>query len=60
MSDIVERLRSPEVFFTTGQMYSPLAHAAADEIEKLRKALRGLLPKAIAIERARDALGAHQ
>lgn len=39
MNDIVERLRSPEVFFTTGQMYSPVADAAADEIERLRAAL---------------------
>ena len=36
MTDIVERLRSPEVFIDTGGMTSPVAHLAADEIERLR------------------------
>jgi hypothetical protein len=43
MTDIVERLRSPEVFIDTGGMTSPVARQAADEIERLRKALRGAL-----------------
>ena len=37
--DIVERLRSPEVFITDGPMISPVAFEAADEIIKLREAL---------------------
>ena len=37
--DIVERLRSPEVFITDGPMISPVAFEAADEIVKLREAL---------------------
>ena len=37
--DIVARLRSPEVFIDTGGMFSPVAHQAADEIERLREAL---------------------
>jgi hypothetical protein len=41
-SDIVERLRSPEVFITTGGMVSPVAEEAAAEIEKLRAALQPL------------------
>lgn len=36
MTDIVERLRSPEVFIDTGGMTSPVACVAADEIERLR------------------------
>jgi hypothetical protein len=36
MTDIVERLRSPEVFIDTGGMTSPVARQAADEIERLR------------------------
>ena len=36
--DIVERLRSPEVFLSNG-LYSPVAYEAADEIERLREAL---------------------
>ena len=40
MTDIVERLRSPEVFFTDGMFISPVAYEAADEIERLREALR--------------------
>jgi hypothetical protein len=36
MTDIVERLRSPEVFIDTGGMNSPVARLAADEIERLR------------------------
>ena len=35
--DIVKRLRSPEVLITDGQMISPVAFEAADEIERLRK-----------------------
>lgn len=38
--DIVERLRSPEVFITDGQMISLVACVAATEIERLREALR--------------------
>lgn len=34
--DLVARLRSPEVFIDTGGMFSPVAHQAADEIERLR------------------------
>jgi len=37
--DIVERLRSPEVFLTDG-LISPVAEIAAQEIERLREALR--------------------
>ena len=37
--DIVERLRSPEVFIMDGPMISPVAFDAADEIERLREAL---------------------
>jgi hypothetical protein len=36
VTDIVERLRSPEVFIATGGMNSPVAPLAADEIERLR------------------------
>jgi len=36
VTDIVERLRSPEVFIDTGGMTSPVARQAADEIERLR------------------------
>ena len=39
MSDIVERLRSWEVFIDVGGMTSRVAHQAADEIERLREAL---------------------
>ena len=39
MTDIVDRLRSPEVFIDMGGMTSPVAHLAADEIERLRAAL---------------------
>jgi hypothetical protein len=39
MTDIVERLRSPEVFIDAGWMTSPVALLAADEIERLRAAL---------------------
>jgi hypothetical protein len=42
MTDIVERLRSPEVFIATGGMNSPVARLAADEIERLRLALTEL------------------
>jgi len=38
--DIVERLRSPEVLFTDGQMISPVAWVAATEIERLREVVR--------------------
>lgn len=38
MTDIVEKLRSAEVFIETGGMISPVAYEAADEIERLRKA----------------------
>lgn len=40
MTDIVERLRSWEVFIDVGDMTSPVAHRAANEIERLREALR--------------------
>lgn len=40
MTDIVERLLSPEVFIDTGGMNSPVAREAADEIERLRAALQ--------------------
>ena len=43
MTDIVERLRSPEVFIDTGGMTSPVARQAADEIERLRAALREIV-----------------
>jgi hypothetical protein len=36
MTDIVDRLRSPEVFIDMGGMTSRVAHEAADEIERLR------------------------
>jgi hypothetical protein len=36
MTDIIERLRSPEVFIDMGGMTSPVARLAADEIERLR------------------------
>jgi len=36
MTDIIERLRSPEAFITYGQMISPVALEAAAEIELLR------------------------
>lgn len=35
--DIVERLRTTEVLITHGQLISPVAHEAADEIERLRE-----------------------
>ena len=38
--DIVERLLSPEVFLSHGQMISPVAYQAAYEIERLREALK--------------------
>jgi predicted nuclease with TOPRIM domain len=34
--DIVERLKSSEVFITHGQMISPVAYEAADQITRLR------------------------
>ena len=37
--DIVDRLQSPEVFISTGGMYSPVAHEAAAEITRLRAEL---------------------
>ena len=40
MMDIVERLRSPEVFLSHVQMISLVAYEAADEIERLREALK--------------------
>jgi hypothetical protein len=36
MSDIVERLRSPEVLITNGLLISPVAHEGAAEIARLR------------------------
>lgn len=36
MTDIVERLRSPEVFIMQEPMISRVAYEAADEIERLR------------------------
>lgn len=41
--DIVVRLRSPEVFLTNGGMHSPVAEAAAIEIERLRAALTEMI-----------------
>jgi hypothetical protein len=35
MTNIIERLRSPEVFLSTSGMVSPVAHQAASEIERL-------------------------
>jgi hypothetical protein len=35
MSDIVERLRSPEVLITNGLLISPVAHEGAARIEAL-------------------------
>jgi len=43
MTDIVERLRSPEVFIDAGGMVSPVAHEAADEIKRLRAALEKIV-----------------
>lgn len=40
MTDIVDRLRSSAVFITATDMPSPVAREAADEIERLREALR--------------------
>ena len=40
MTDLVERLRSAEVFIMTGGMVSLVAEEAATEIEKLRAARR--------------------
>jgi hypothetical protein len=39
MTDIVKRLRSPEVFVDAGGMTSPVARQAADEIERLREVI---------------------
>ena len=39
MTDIVDRLRGPEVFLTEGTMISPVAYDAASEIERLRSLL---------------------
>jgi hypothetical protein len=41
--DIVERLRSPEVFIMDGPVISPVAFEAAAEIVKLRKVLLTIL-----------------
>ncbi len=41
--DIVERLRSPEVFIMDGPVISPVAFEAAAEIVKLRKVLLTVL-----------------
>ena len=54
--DIVEKLRSPEVFITDGPMISPVAFEAADEIIKLREALldaAGFVSRANTIEQLR-------
>ena len=40
MTDIVDRLRSPEVFIVQEPMTSRVAYEAADEIERLREALK--------------------
>ena len=40
MTDIVDRLRSPEVFIDMGGMTSRVAHEAAAEIERLREAVK--------------------
>jgi|APGre2960657373_1045057.scaffolds.fasta_scaffold486079_2 hypothetical protein len=47
--DIVERLRSPEVFIMDGPMISPVAFEAADEIIKLRKALKKIAPEIVRV-----------
>jgi hypothetical protein len=55
-NDIVARLRSPEVFIDTGGMFSPVAHEAADEIERLRAALERIAQhdmQAIAVDALR-------
>ena len=43
--DIVERLRSPEVFIDHGGMFSPVAYVAADEITRLRTELAAVTAK---------------
>lgn len=40
MTDIVDRLRDPEVFIGDGQMSSPVARAGANEIQRLRTIIR--------------------
>lgn len=40
MTDIVDRLRSPEVFLSTSGMVSPVAYEAAEEIGRLRAIVR--------------------
>jgi hypothetical protein len=47
MKDITERLRSPEVFITHGQMISPVGREGAAEIDRLRKALSKVASKDI-------------
>lgn len=42
MMDIVDRLRSPEVFIMDGPMISPVAFDAAEEIERLRDVLQSI------------------
>lgn len=49
MTDIVERLRSPEVFIDAGGMNSRVAHEAADEIERLRAALEKIADLAMSM-----------
>jgi hypothetical protein len=56
MTDIVERLRSPEVFIDAGGMTSPVAREAAAEIERLRAERDTAEARATAAEAARDAL----
>ncbi len=49
MTDIVERLRSPEVLITNGLLISPVAHEGAAEIARLRaenERFRALLEEA--------------
>jgi hypothetical protein len=64
MSDIVERLRSVEWDSETESWMprtkvNPLQLEAADEIERLREALRGVIrvPDKAALDAARAALG---
>jgi hypothetical protein len=63
MSDIVERLRSPEVFIDTGGLHSPVAHEAADTITRLTSEAawaRGAAEQAERqIEEAHKAIPAH-
>jgi hypothetical protein len=50
MTDIVERLRSPEVLITNGLLISPVAYEGAAEIARLR-AENGRLQKSVDVKR---------